>query len=37
MDSIASLKVKTTKGERVGVGSLIRNILGVEGHARALG
>jgi hypothetical protein len=37
MDSIASPKVKITKGERVGARSLVRSILGVKGRARALG
>jgi hypothetical protein len=35
MDSIASPKVKTTKGEGIGVRFLIRNTSGVEGGARA--
>jgi len=35
MDSIASPKVKTTERERVGVRSLARNTLEVEGHAGA--
>jgi len=35
MDSTASPNVKTTKGKRVGVHSLARNILGVEEHAGA--
>jgi hypothetical protein len=34
MDFIANPKVTTTKGEGVGARSLVRNILGVEGHAR---
>jgi len=34
MDSIASLKVKTTEGEGVGACSLARNISGVERHVR---
>jgi hypothetical protein len=37
MDSITSPKMKTTKGERVRVHSLVRNILGVEGHDGASG
>jgi hypothetical protein len=37
MDSTANLKMKTTKGERIGVRSLICSILRVEGHAGALG
>jgi hypothetical protein len=37
IDSIVSLKVKTTKGEGIGVHSLARSILGVEGHVGALG
>ncbi len=37
IDSTTSLKVKTTQGEGVGAHSLIRSILGVEGHARAPG
>ncbi len=36
MDSIASPKVKITKGEEVWVRSLTHNNLGVEGRARAL-
>jgi len=36
MDSIASPKVNTTKGEKVWVCSLTRNNLGVKGHARTL-
>jgi len=36
MDSIVSPKVKTTKGEKVGVHSLARNNLRVEGCARVL-
>ncbi len=35
MDSTASPKVKTVEGKGVGVRSLARNILGVEGHAEA--
>ncbi len=34
MDSIVNPKVKTTKGKKVGVHSLIRKISKVEGHAR---
>jgi hypothetical protein len=34
-DSNANLKVKTTKEERVGVWSLVRSTLGVEGHVGA--
>jgi hypothetical protein len=37
MDSTASPKVKTIEGEGIGVRSLARSILGVEGHARAPG
>jgi hypothetical protein len=37
MDSIASPKVKTIEGERVGARSLARSTLGVEGHDGALG
>ncbi len=37
MDSTGNPKVKTSEGEGVGVRSLVRNTLGVEGHARALG
>jgi hypothetical protein len=37
MDLIANPKVKETKGEGIKVYSLARNILGVEGHVRALG
>jgi len=37
MDSTISLKVKTMKGEGVGASSLACSILGVKGHARALG
>ncbi len=37
MDSIASLKVKTTKGEGVGARSLAHSTLGVKGHAGTLG
>jgi len=37
MDSIASLKVKTTEGEGVGARSMVHNTLGVEGRARASG
>jgi hypothetical protein len=33
MDSIASPKMKITKGERVGVCSLVHNTLRVDGHA----
>ncbi len=35
MDSVASPKVKTMKGERVGACSLARNTLQVERHAGA--
>jgi hypothetical protein len=35
MDSTASPRVKTTKGEKVGACSLARNILGVEGYDEA--
>jgi len=37
MDSTASPRKKTTKGEGVGVRSLAHSTLGVEGHAGALG
>jgi len=37
MDSTVSPKVKITKREEVGARSLVRNISGVEGRARALG
>jgi len=37
MNSIASLKVKTTKGEGVGARFLARSTLGVTGRAGALG
>jgi len=37
MDSIVSPKMKTLEREGIGVLSLVRNILGVEGHAGALG
>jgi len=37
MGSTASPKVKTTKGEGVGGRSLVRNILGIERRAGALG
>jgi hypothetical protein len=37
MDSIVSLKVKTTEGEGVGACSLTYNTLGVEGRARVSG
>ncbi len=37
MDSIASPKVKTSEGERIGVHSLVCSTLGVEGRAEALG
>jgi hypothetical protein len=37
MDSTASPKVKTTKGEGVGVHSLACSTLGVEGRAKASG
>jgi hypothetical protein len=37
MDSVASPKVKTMEGERVGVCSLAYNILGVEEHVEAPG
>jgi hypothetical protein len=33
IDSTTNPKVKTMEGERIGVCSLIQNILGVEGHA----
>jgi len=36
IDSTTSPKVKTTKGEGVGVGSLAHNTSGVEGRAGAL-
>jgi hypothetical protein len=36
-DSNASLKMKVTKEEGIGVCSLVRNILGVEGRVRTLG
>ncbi len=36
MDSIVSLKVKTTKGSKVGVRSLVYNTSRVEGCAGAL-
>jgi len=35
MDSIASPKVKTTQGRKVGAHSLVRTTLGVEGRAGA--
>jgi hypothetical protein len=35
MDSTMSPKMKTTKGERIGVRSLARNTLRVEGHVGA--
>jgi len=35
MDSIASSQVKIAKGEGVGVHSLVRNTLGVEGRVKA--
>jgi hypothetical protein len=35
MDSTASLKMKTTKRERVGAHSLVRSTLGVEGRTGA--
>jgi hypothetical protein len=35
MDSTASPRVKTTKGKKVGVCSLARNTLGVEGYDEA--
>jgi len=37
MDSITSPKVKTTKGERIGARSLLRNTLRVEGRDEAPG
>jgi hypothetical protein len=37
MDSIASLKKKTMKGEGIGACSLARSTSRVEGHVRALG
>jgi hypothetical protein len=37
MDSVTSPKMKTTKGEGVGVCFLARNTLGVKGHVRNLG
>ncbi len=37
MDSIASLKMKTTEGKGVGARSLARSTLGVEGHVGASG
>jgi hypothetical protein len=37
MDSIANPKVKTMKGEEIGVCSLACNTLGVEGHVNVLG
>jgi len=37
MDSIVNPKVKTVEGEGVRAHSLVRNTLGVEGHAGALG
>jgi hypothetical protein len=37
MDSIVSPKMKTSKGERVGVRSLACSILGVEGHVETSG
>jgi len=37
MDSNVNPKVKTTKGEGIGVRSLARNISGVEGCVGALG
>jgi len=37
MGSTMSSKVKTTKGEGVGVHSLARNTLGLEGRAEVLG
>ncbi len=37
MDSFTSPKVKTTQGKGVGARSLACSILGVEGHAKALG
>jgi len=37
MDSTASPRVKIAKGEGVGARSLARNILGIKGHAGALG
>jgi len=35
MDPTTSPKLKTTKGKGVGVCSLVRNTLGVKGHAEA--
>jgi hypothetical protein len=35
INSTASLKVKTTEGQGVGVRSLVHNTLGVEGHVGA--
>jgi hypothetical protein len=37
MDSIASPKVKTTEGERIGARFLVRSISRVERHVGALG
>jgi len=37
MHSTTSPKRKITKGKGVGARSLVRNILGVEGHVGALG
>jgi len=37
MDSTASAKMKTTKGEGVGARSLAHNTLGLEGSARTPG
>jgi len=37
MDSMASPKMKTTKGEGVGARSLVCNILGVEGRVGTTG
>jgi hypothetical protein len=37
MDSTASPKVKTTKGERVRARSLVHNTSGIEGRAVVLG
>jgi hypothetical protein len=37
IDSNVSLKMKTMEGQGIGARSLAYNILGVEGHAGALG
>jgi hypothetical protein len=37
LDSTANVNVKTSEGKRVGARPLACNILGVEGHAGALG